>query len=126
MLVLSYGYKKPQSGDKGAPLFSALEFDIQRLNDHNHDGSNSTILTAQSITGIQQTILAAGWATYGGPAGHYRQLVTLPAGFDFDKVQISFRINGNYTYPTIQRQSATQYYIYSIDNTVNVLAVYGG
>ena len=126
MLTLSYGYKLPQSGDKGSPLFTALENNITRLNDHSHNGTNSTLLTAQSITGVQGTILAAGWAAYGGPVGHYRQAVTLPAGFDFDKVGISIRSSGNYVYATIEKISATQYYIYSIDNTLTLTALYGG
>jgi hypothetical protein len=126
MITLSFGYKLPQTGDKGAPLFTALEDNITRLNDHSHNGTNSTLLTAQSITGIQDTILAIDWATYGGPIGHYRQAVTLPAGFDFDKVGITIRSSGNYVYATIEKISATQYYIYSIDNTLDLMAVYGG
>lgn len=126
MITLSYGYKKPETNDKGTALFTALEQDIQRLNDHSHNGSDSAPLTAQSIVGISQTISAAGWVAY-GPTGHYRQLANVLAGFDFDKVFISFRtLSGEYIFPTIERVSATEYYIYSIDNTLDIVAVYGG
>jgi hypothetical protein len=126
MQTLSYGYKLPENGDKGTPLWQALEFDISRLNGHNHDGSNSAPLTAQSIVGISQNISAAGWGAY-GPTGHYRQLVTMLPGFDFDKVFISFRTAaGVYVTPTVEKFSATEFYIYSIDNTLNLVAVYGG
>lgn len=127
MLTLSFGYKKPESGDKGSLLFDALEDDIQRLNDHSHNGTDSTKLTAQSITGVSQTILAAAWVTYGGPIGHYRQQVTVPAGFDFDEVQIAFRTTaGAYIYPTVEKVSDTQFFVYTIDNTIDFIAIYGG
>lgn len=128
METLSYGYKRPQDGDKGQPVFDALEDDITRLNGHTHNGTNSPLLTAQSITGVAQNIASASWVA-NGPTGFYRQLVTLPAGFDYDLVHISFRTSGStgeYVYPQLERLSNTQYYIYTIDNTVSFSAVYGG
>jgi hypothetical protein len=125
MLTLSNGYKKPQTNDKGSTLFTALEFDIQRLNDHNHDGSNSNKLDATSITTVAATILAANWVAF-GPTGHYRQQVTLPAGLDFDQISISMRTSaGAYIYATIEKVSATQYYVYTTDNTLDFMAAYG-
>lgn len=126
MQVLSYGYSLPETGDKGAPLFTALEDNIQRLNDHTHSGTDSAQLTAVSIVGIPQTIAAGSWVA-NGPTGFYRQLVTVPAGFDFDTVAISFRLAaGQVVYPTVERQSDTQYYVYTIDNSLALIAVYGG
>jgi len=125
MQTLSYGYKKPQNGDKGQPLFTALEENIQRVNDHSHNGINSPALTAQSIQGIQDTILAASWAAF-GPIGHYRQLVTIIAGFNYDTVFMSFRTTaGEYITPTIERFSATQYYVYTT-NPIDFKVTYGG
>lgn len=127
MLTLTYGYKKPEDGDKGAALFDALEGDIQQLNDHSHDGIDSATIDRQSLEGMTQSITSAGWVTYGGPTGHYRQQVTVIAGFDFDTVTLSFRTSaGAYMYPTVERVSDTQFFIYSIDNTLNITAVYGG
>ena len=126
MIVLSYGYQKPETGDKGDPLFQALEENIQRLNDHSHDGIDSSALTAQSIVGISDTISSANWVAY-GPTGHYRQLVTVIAGFNFDTVGMSFRLTtGEMIYPTVEKFAATQYYIYTTDNTQDILVVYGG
>jgi hypothetical protein len=125
-ITLSYGYVKPSTGDSGTSLFTDLENNIQRVNDHTHNGINSAPLPAQSIIGVSQTISNASWVAH-GPTGHYRQLVTLPAGFDFDKVQISFRTSGGaYIHPTVERVSATQYYVYTTNNTINFIAVYGG
>lgn len=127
MLTLSYGYKKPQSGDRGNSFFTAMEDNIQRLNDHTHNGTDSAPLPAQSILGVSSNILAANWVAYGGPTGFYRQLVTVPAGFDFDTVGISFRLaTGDYIFPTIERVSDLTYYVYTIDNTLSYQAVYGG
>ena len=126
MLTLSFGYKKPESGDRGSTLFTALEDNIQRLNDHTHNGIDSPPLPAQSIVGVIQTILSASWVAF-GPTGHYRQLVTVASGFDFDTTQISFRNpSGHIIYPTTERVSDTQFYVYTTDNTIDFTAVYGG
>ena len=127
--TLTYGFVKPQSGDRGSALFTALEDNIQKLNDHTHNGTNSAKLPAQSITGVEQTIASGSWVTYGGPTGFYRQQVTVPAGFDYDNVTISFRESGStgsVIHPTVERVSDTQYYVYTIDNTADMVAVYGG
>lgn len=127
MQVLSYGYLKPESGDKGSSLFTALENNIQRVNDHNHNGTNSPFLDATALVGIVNTISSGAWATYGGPVGFYRQAVTLPIGFSYDTVFMSFRTSaGDYVFPKVERIDATQYYVYTTDNTTGYSVVYGG
>lgn len=130
MITLSYGLQLPETGDDQTndELFTALEENITQLDGHTHNGVDSPNLTAQSIVGITQTISSASWATYGGaPTGHYRQTVTLPPGFDFDTVSISFRTTaGAYIYPSVEKVSDTQMYVYTTDNSINFLAVYGG
>lgn len=127
MLTLSYGYKLPEAGDRGTLFYDAMEGNITRFNGHTHNGTDSPPLTAQSISGVTQAISSASWATYGGPIGFYRQLVTVPAGFDYDIVGISFRLStGELIFPTVERVSDTQYYVYTNDNTLNYVAVYGG
>lgn len=126
-ITLTYGQKIPEPNDRGAPLFQDLEDNFTRLDSHSHDGVDSPLLTAQAFVGVSETILAAGWATYGGPTGHYRQLVTMASGFLFNTTKIGFRTtSGQYIYPTVERVSNTTYYIYTIDNTQDVVAVYGG
>jgi hypothetical protein len=126
MVTLTYGLKRPATGDQGASLFTALEDNITQLDGHTHNGTNSALLPAQSIVGVSQTISSASWIA-NGATGHYRQAVTLPAGFAFDTVTISFRTTaGAYIIPTIEKISATQYYVYTIDNTINFTAIYGG
>lgn len=126
-IVLTFGQKIPEAGDRGVPLFQDLEDNFTRTDSHNHDGVNSPLLTAQSFVGVSQTILAASWVTYGGPIGHYRQLVTMAPGFLFNTTKVGFRTSdGKYIYPTVERVSNTTYYLYTIDNTSDVVAVYGG
>ena len=119
--------KIPETGDRGAPLFTALEENFTQMDGHTHDGVNSPLLTAQAFVGVEETIPFASWATYGGPVGHYRQLVTVSPGFLFDTTKIGFRTTGGaYIYPTVERVTSTTYYIYSTNNTIDFVAVYGG
>lgn len=126
MITLTYGQKKPEAGDRGTPLFQALEDNIERVDGHTHDGVNSPLLTATAFVGVPETILAGDWVAF-GPTGHFRQLVTMSSGFFFDTTKIGFRTTaGAYIYPTVERVSSTTYYVYTIDNTLNYVAVYGG
>lgn len=125
MLTLTYGYKKPQSSDKGPVVFPAMEGNIQQLNDHNHDGANSAKLNGKAIAAETQTIAAGSWVSIAD--GQYRQAVTCLAGYSFDTIYISFRLpTGDYVYPTIERIDAATFYVYTNDNTIAYTAVYGG
>lgn len=126
MITLTYGLKIPQTSDSSSAIFDAIEDDITQVDGHTHNGSDSASLPAQSIVGVTQSILSASWSA-SGATGHYRQQVTVPAGFDFDTVQISFRTAaGAIILPTIERVSDTQYYVYTTDNSLTYTAVYGG
>lgn len=128
MLTLTYGLKQPQTGDTGASLWTSLEANIAQLDAHTHDGVTSPNLTAASIVGVTASVASGNWATYGGaPTGFYRQQLTLPAGFDYDTVQIGFRDSSdNVVLPTVEKVSDTQFLVYSIDNTETWTAIYGG
>ena len=123
-VTLSYGYVKPQTGDKGSVFFPALEANIQRENDHNHNGTNSALLTATSTLVVTQAILAASWASQGG--GIYRQTVTMPSNINFDTHAIQFRktSDGGLLYLHAVKVTANTYYLYVNDNSLNVTAVY--
>jgi hypothetical protein len=117
MQVLSYGYKLPEDNDEGDTVFSALEDNITRVNGHSHDGSDSARLTVGT-----QTISSGSWSSSGTG---YRQLVTVPNSQNFDDVGIQFRLStGDVVYPTVEKVSATTYYVYTNDNTVDYTAVY--
>jgi hypothetical protein len=128
VITLSKGYQKPQTNDSGAEWFPALEDDIQRLNDHNHDGVNSELLTAASSVAVVQDVLAAAWTAFATDT--YRQLVTLPIlalplSLSFDTCAIQFRTAaGAIIYPTVEKVTSTSYYVYINDNTLALKAVY--
>jgi hypothetical protein len=127
MLTLTFGFKKPETGDKGTVWFPAMEQNMQQLNDHSHNGVNSTKLTAQSITGVSATILATGWVATSG--GTYRQVVTTPANVTFDDYGMYFRINtgpstGHIIYPSVEKITNTTFFVYINDSTVDLKVLY--
>lgn len=121
MLILSKGYKKPQSGDKGSVWFPALEENIQQLNDHTHNGTDSQLIAGGSVSNQVVTIAAVDWVSSGSG---YRFLVPLPSGYTYDGTHKEVRLNGGaqdgaVVVPTIERVSNTTMYVYSSDNTVS-------
>ena len=123
MLTLTYGYKLPQTNDKGPIVFPAMEFNIQRLNDHDHDGVDSVKIPSSSVLQVKQTVLAAGWVATSG--GTYRVLVTIPPLLSYDDIfpKIKDNTTGHVLFLSIEKVSNTQMYVYSNDNTLD-LAVY--
>lgn len=126
MNTLTYGVKKPQTGDKGSVFFPALEDDLQYLNDHAHDGVTGAPIPATNIQAVKQNILAAGWLSVGD--GYYRQLVTVANGKNYDDVDISFRdaATKDPLWLGTEKVSSTTYYVYINNSTLNVIASYRG
>lgn len=123
MQTLSYGFKLPDSGDKGPTVFPALESNIQKLNDHTHDGSNSAKISSAGVTPGSSTLLAGSWVLVAN--GIYSQRVTLPAAYSYDSTVFTCRLpSGHIIYPTIEKVSATQYDIYTNDNSVGMTVHY--
>lgn len=124
MLTLSYGFKKPQTGDKGSVFFPALEDDIQQLNDHTHDGSDTPRLNTTSVAAVTDSILAAGWVAQGD--GVYRQAVTLPGGLLFGEINFSFQhaTLGHVYALGVEKITGSSYYVYCTDNTLSFTAIY--
>lgn len=119
MQTLSYGYKKPQNPDTGDIWFPAMESNMQQLNDHAHNGVDSAFLAVSS-----QSVLAAAWGSDLG-GGRYRQLLTVPTGMTYAGCQIEVRRStGEVCYPTIERVSSTQFYLYTNDNTLAYTVLY--
>ena len=117
MLTLSFGFKKPETGDTGPIVFPALEDNIQQLNDHDHNGTNSKKLPSSSIAPLQESLSSAAWALVAN--GVYKQTVTLPGALSYDTTQFTVKLpTGHLVYPNIEKVSATQYDIFTNDNTV--------
>jgi hypothetical protein len=126
MNILSYSVKQPQTGDKGSVWFPALEFDLQYLNDHTHDGTTGAPIPATNIAAATATIAAAGWVAVSG--GTYRQLVTVANGKNFSAVQVTFRDSTTFQELLLgtEAASATTYYVHINDNSITLTASYRG
>lgn len=123
MQTLTYGLKRPQTGDQGSTLFQALEDNITRLDAHDHDGTDSSLLTTASITAITQAISSGSWIATSD--GNYRQLVTLPGTLSYDSISITIKNSSGHIVATIiEKVSANSYYVYTNDNTTSFTAVY--
>ena len=117
MLTLTFGFQKPETGDTGAIVFPALEANIQQLNDHTHNGTDSSKLTSGALTPLQVSLTSAAWALVAN--GIYKQTVTLPGALTFDTTVFSvFTPSGELVYPTINKVTASTYDIFTNDNSI--------
>jgi hypothetical protein len=123
MITTLYGYKIPEANDKGPVVFPGMEDNIQRINDHDHKGSNSKPLDPASVPATEQTVLAAGWSLVAN--GIYKQTVTVPSGLNFDLTLREFRLSdGSQFFPTLNRLSTLQYEIFINDPTQTLKVLY--
>lgn len=125
MQTLSYGFKKPETGDTGSVFFPALEDNITQLNDHNHDGTDSAKIPSSSSTVVTASVAAASWVATAN--GTYRQLLTIPAAITaVTDVAISFRDSTTMDpyYLKVEKVSSTTFYAYINDNSVTLTVVY--
>lgn len=126
MDTLSYGYQRPADGDRASVWMPALKANVTKMNDHNHDGSNSAALTPSSIAKYSHTKLAADWVSAGG--GNYTMDITVPGGITEINNFIPKFINnttGELLYLSMTRLTATTYRVAINDNTIDLLIKYG-
>jgi hypothetical protein len=128
--TLSYGFVQPETGDKGSVFWPALEDLIQQVNDHTHNGTNSSRLTAAALEAVSQSVSSAGWgSTIGG--GLYRQTVTVPAaltgpGGTYDDYSIEIRnsANGRRLFLQTEKVTTTTFYVFINDNSISLTVIY--
>jgi hypothetical protein len=124
MIILSNGWKLPETGDLGSVWFPALEDNINLSNTHNHNDVNSERIEAINLLGSTLTVLAASFADQGD--GYWRSTVTVPNGESTDNYVVVVKD------PTtkepigvkLEKLSSTQFYIYT--NTVQDFELYFG
>lgn len=120
MLTLSYGYKKPENPDTGDVVFPALANDIQQVNDHAHNGTDSAPLATQTAS-----IASGSWVAAPIGGGLYRQAISMPTGLTYDVAEIWFKLStGEVVYPTVEKISSSSYYVYTNDNSLTYTAYY--
>lgn len=117
--------KIPVAGDRGSVFGPAISENFETLDTHNHDGNNSPLITSKSIVKSSVNLLSANWVDTGTD---YRQLVTLPGGYEFDTSNIKAIITsgtyiGNEFLPTITKVSSTTFYLHCMYGNVDVKVV---
>ena len=118
-LTLSNGFKLPEDGDTGSSWFDDLEFNIQHVNDHDHDGVNSELLTAASITAQILNFASADW---GAPTeGLYSQTKIIPSSLTYDNTMKEARdASGTVLNVDLIRASATTITVKTNDNSQDI------
>ena len=124
MIILSKGYKKPETGDFGDVWFGALADNIDLSNSHTHDGVSGEKISSLNLAISTLTVLAASFADQGD--GYWRATVTIPSGGLVDNYVVA--VKDPTTKEPIQlrmeKLSSTQFYIYT--NVVQNFEVYFG
>lgn len=112
MIILSNGYKLPETGDFGSIWFPAIEDNIQRLNDHNHDGTNSAKLPSSSIQNTTIAVIPGDFVDQGDTT--WRALKTIPGSALYDEKIPVLRLDsdGDTVHARFERFSSTQIYVY--------------
>ena len=110
--TLSNGYKLPSDGDLGDTYFDDLEFDITRLNNHLHNGTDSERLEASSSIAVVQNVVTGDFADQGD--GYWRATVTVPSGTAVVDFGYFFRdeTTKEQIYLRNEILNATQFYVY--------------
>jgi hypothetical protein len=122
--TLTYGFKLPQNGDKGSTWFPDIAFDIQRLNDHTHDGLNSAPINSANVGVFTQELDVNDWI--GDAQYTYSMTVTIPNGKLYDNSIIVFRntVTKSQLFLGVTKLDPGTYNVYSNDNTLNITAYY--
>ena len=124
MITLSNGYVVPEDGDFGDIWFDILENNIQRINDHTHNGVDSSPISSVSVQAFSGSIAEADFAVQAD--GRFRATTTVPAGGAFDTLQVIYRdpTTKEQMYLSYERASVTQFYTYiNIVQAVDVVFI---
>ena len=123
MLTLSNGFKKPETGDKGSIFFAALEDNIDQVNSHSHNGTDSEKLSTISSNVLTSDVLAASWAADGNT---YKQSIIMPAGIVYDNVTISYKeaVTHEIAHLKTVKTATDTFDVYCNDSTKSFKAVY--
>ena len=130
MLTLAYGLYQPETGDLGSTWFSALEDNFARLDAHDHDGTDSPLLSPFSVSRPSSTIAAADWTNDGN--GSYSKVVTVPAAISGAPSQADNKFyalvildaNKDRIHPTVEWETATTFTVRVNDNTLDLTIYY--
>jgi hypothetical protein len=122
MITLSNGAKQGESGDVGAPIWSAFNSNAQILNDHTHDGTDSEQINSEDINKQAVTLPTASWVA--GARG-FSQTVNCPGSVSLDKVGLRFRVKSGslqhqFVNPTVEPTSLTSFVVIVNDSSLEL------
>lgn len=125
-ITLSYGYIQNQTGDRGSVFWPDLEFNIDRINGHDHNGVNSAALSSSSISNVLQSVTAVGWAAVAGQTGTYKQTIMAPAGINLQRhhPRLVDPVTGNVLLLSTDILTTDTFDVYSNDNTLTLEVAY--
>lgn len=112
------------NGDLASTWMPDIEDNFTRLSAHDHDGSDSALLPASSISKYSSTISSAGYTNDGN--NNYSKTVTVPAAItEINNYLVQFYVTatGIRFFPTFTRASATSYTIV-LSQQLAITAVY--
>jgi hypothetical protein len=122
MITSTYGIKLPETGDKGAVVFDALNGNSVILRDHTHDGTDSNAIASTDIVKPFVNLSSASWSAV---ASGFTQSVTCPGAVTLDKVTLRFRVRTGadihkFINPTIVPVSLTQFNVIVNDSSLDL------
>ena len=120
----SNGYKKPNTGDRN--FWSDLEDNIDRINSHSHDGTDSEKLQSKAISNNTSVVSSASWGSVDAN-DNYSQTITVPTDVDIDNKIIQCRDSstGAVVHADVIKASSTTITITVNDNTLDLEVIYG-
>ena len=126
MITLSKGIKTPESGDKGAVVFSALNSNFTIQNNHAHNGLDSALIPSESIAKQAINLPTGSWVA--GPRG-FSQTVTCPGTVTLDKVALRFRVRTGafqhqFINPTVEPTSLTSFVVIVNNSSLDLEVIF--
>jgi hypothetical protein len=126
--ILTNGpYQIPSPKEKGNDIADIIEGFFERMANHSHTGADSKSISLNFTKEVQSLLIGTNLSWVAQSNGSYRAQVTLPVVATNDNMRRFFyEDGGNYIefFPTQEPIDATNYYIFSNDNTINVRVVY--
>lgn len=124
MITSTYGVKLPEDGDKGQPVFNAINSNFQILRDHTHNGVNSAKIASSDLAKSAVNIDKVNWVASSGGIG-YEQTVTLPGVYTIANCTFRFRIRtganqSKIIHPTVIPSSLTQFKVIVNDSDLDL------
>lgn len=128
MITSTYGIKIMEDGDKGQPVFDAMNDNFEWSRDHTHNGSNSAQIASSALTKGSVNLNTGDWVSIAGGRG-YEQTVTCPGVYTLANSQIRFRVrSGTHIHkiiqPTIVPSSVTQFKVIVNDSSLELEALF--